>query len=397
MKIVLVNKFWYPRGGAEKVALLTKELLEKSGHQVEIFGMNHPQNLFANEYFSDFIDYNSATWWQKIKFGLRAIYNFQAKHNFDKLLDDFRPDIVHFHNIYHQLSCSIIDSAKKRKIKTVMTLHDYKFISPNYNLFHHGKVSEECVGGRYYRCLFNNCMENRAESLLATIEAYFVDFVGYKKFIDKYLSPSQFLRRKFIAAGFPAERIEHLPNPLPENEFQFSSHDSGYVGYVGRLAVEKGINFLLEAAEKLSDIKFKIVGDGPQRIILEKIVADKKINNVEFLGEKHGQQLNDFIAGARLLVAPSVWHENAPMSVVEAKAHGKVIIASSTGGISEILPADFLVPASDATVLSKKIKEWFYANPVKLKEFGIELQIEAQLNNGADNYLKKLLEIYSDL
>jgi glycosyltransferase involved in cell wall biosynthesis len=139
------------------------------------------------------------------------------------------------------------------------------------------------------------------------------------------------------------------------------------------------------------------VGDGPQRIILEKIVADKKINNVEFLGEKHGQQLNDFIAGARLLVAPSVWHENAPMSVVEAKAHGKVIIASSTGGISEILPADFLVPASDATVLSKKIKEWFYANPVKLKEFGIELQIEAQLNNGADNYLKKLLEIYSDL
>jgi len=85
MKIVLVNKFWYPRGGAEKVALLTKELLEKAGHQVEIFGMNHPSNLFSNQYFTDFIDYHHASIWQKIKFGVRAIYNLQAARNFKKL------------------------------------------------------------------------------------------------------------------------------------------------------------------------------------------------------------------------------------------------------------------------------------------------------------------------
>ncbi|MCX6780152.1 MAG: glycosyltransferase [Candidatus Magasanikbacteria bacterium] len=394
MKIVLVNKFWYSRGGAEKVAILTKELLEQAGHTVEVFGMRHPDNIFDNKYFTDFIDYNSASLWQKIKFGARAIYNKQAATNFEKLLQDFQPDVVHFHNIYHQLSCSIIAVAHRLKIKTVMTLHDYKLISPNYNLFHHGDVSQECIGGKYYRCLMHNCMENRSESVLATIEAYFVDLIGYKKMINKYLSPSEFLRTKFLSAGFEDKQIEVLPNPLRAGEFISQVAMGEYVGYIGRLAPEKGLDYLLAAAELLPEINFKIAGSGPSEKYLSNLIEKNKISNVEFVGQKHGADLQSFIMHSRIMVVPSVWHENAPMSVVEAKAHGKVVVAFAMGGISEILPAELLVKPKDVTELSQKIKTWFNSSSEKLSDMGQCLQLQAKQNNSPEIYLDRLLKVY---
>ena len=396
MKIVLVNKFWYSRGGAEKVAILTKELLEQAGHTVEVFGMRHKDNLFANKYFTDYIDYNEASFWQKIKFGLRAIYNPQAAENFAKLLEDFQPDVVHFHNIYHQLSCSIIGVAKKMNIKTVMTLHDYKLISPNYNLYHHGEVAQECSGGKYYRCVLHNCMESRPESLLATIEAYFVDFMGYKKMISQYLSPSKFLRTKFIEAGFEEQKIAVLPNPLRAREFVSAQSAGEYVCYIGRLAPEKGVEYLLRVAELLPEINFKIAGSGPSEKYLSNLIEKNKISNVELVGQKHGADLKDFILKSRILAVPSLWHENAPMSVVEAKAHGKVVVAFAMGGISEILPSELLVKPKDVNELSQKIKYWFESSSEKLADMGNKLQAQAEHSNSPEIYLQNLLTVYKN-
>lgn len=397
MKIVLVNKFWYARGGAEKVVLLTKELLEKAGHQVEIFGMNHPDNLFSNKYFTDFVDYKNLGIFGKIKFGARVIYNTQAKKNFAQLLTDFEPDVVHFHNIYHQLSCSVIEAVTEKKIKSVMTLHDYKFISPNYNLFHHGRICECGVNGKYYQCLLSNCMENFWDSLLATLEAYFVTVRGYKNMINKYLSPSNFLRDKFIKAGFVEKNILYLPNAIVENNFKMSSGDLDYVAYVGRLSDEKGLKYLLGAAKKLSNIRFLIVGDGSQRTELEKIKNTNRLNNVEFVGQKGGAELESLMAGARLLVLPSVWYENAPLSILEAKAHGKIVIASDIGGISEILPKELLVKPADAIVLAQKIEEWFGKNETERQAMSERLFGQASAQNRPEIYLQRLLKVYSDL
>jgi len=394
MRIVLVNKFWYERGGAEKVVLITKKLLENAGHEVQIFGMKHPKNLFENKYFVDFVDYDHLNIWQKIKFGARAICNKQAKANLGKLLDDFKPDVVHFHNIYHQLSYSVIEAAVERKIKTVMTLHDYKFISPNYNLFHHGQIHEECVGDKYYNCLFSNCMENVNESLVATLEAYFVKGKGYKEMIDKFISPSNFLINKFVKNGFQDSSLFYLPNPCPETEFKLNNQMGDYVAYVGRLSEEKGLEFLLAAAEVLKDIKFKIIGEGRLRSKLEKIVLEKKLINVEFTGRKFGDELNNLLDRARLFVLPSVWYENAPLGVIEAKARGKIIIASDIGGISELLPAELLVCPGDVQMLTEKIKEWYYADFSKLDSLGKKLHLEAKNNNSGEVYLENLLKIY---
>ncbi|EKD43156.1 MAG: hypothetical protein ACD_72C00424G0001, partial [uncultured bacterium] len=374
--------------------LLTKKLLEEAGHTGEIFGMNHPANLFSNKYFTDFVDYSQLNFWQKIKFGLRAIYNTQAKENLAALLDDFRPDVVHFHNIYHQLSCSVIDVAKEYGFKTVMTLHDYKFISPNYNLFHHGRIDESCVGGKYYRCLWNNCMENLMESLLSVVEAYFVDAKDYKAMINKYISPSEFLKNKFVKAGFQTNKIIKLSNPILDTEFIDNNLDQDFVLYVGRLSAEKGVKYLVQAAAILSDIKFKIIGEGNERVELEQIVETQKLTNIDFLGVKDHGEVDDMMNKARLVVVPSVWYENSPMTVLEAKARAKVVVASDIGGLSEILSAELLVGPADAKALADKIKEWFDADNKKLQATGRQLQVQARAENSSGVYLKKLLEIY---
>lgn len=394
MKIVLVNKFWYLRGGAEKVVLLTKELLEQAGHTVEIFGMNHPDNLFSNKYFTEFIDYEQANFWQKIKYGFKAIYNFEAARNFEKLLRDFQPDVVHFHNIYHQLSYAIIGVAKKMNIKTVMTLHDYKFISPNYNLFHHGKVNESCIGGQYYRCVLNNCEENVLESLLVVIEAYFVQFKKYKLMVDKFISPSRFLRDKFVQAGFNSSQIMYLSNPLADSNFKFVGGDGDYVLYLGRLTQEKGVKYLVEVAKILPDINFKIAGDGPEWRNIGKIVKENNLKNVKLLGWQNATVVDGLIEKARLLVVPSVWYENASMSLLEAKARGQLVVASDIGGIGELLSADLLVVPADSAALAKKIEQWFNCPAEVRRQKAKSLFDEVYAQNNAEVYLKNLLSIY---
>ncbi len=309
---------------------------------------------------------------------------------------NFQPDVLHFHNIYHQLSCSIIEAVVEKKIKSVMTLHDYKFISPNYNLYHHGQVSECGVDGKYYQCLLNNCLENFSDSLLATLEAYFVAGKGYKNMINKYLSPSNFLRAKFVKAGFDEKNILYLPNAITDNNFKMSSGDLDYVAFVGRLSDEKGLKYLLGAAGKLSNIRFVIVGDGPQRVELEKIKNDNQLNNVEFVGQKNGVELDSLIAGARLLVLPAVWYENAPLSILEAKAHGKIIVASDIGGISEMLPKELLVKPADEVALSQKIDEWFNKNETDRQAMSERLFGQASAENRPEIYLQRLLKVYSE-
>ena len=171
MKILLVNKYWYARGGAERVVFLTKRVLEDAGHTVEVFGMKQKKNTLENEYFIDTIDYATGSWMARIMYGIKSIYNVDAKKRFAKLVDDFAPDVIHFHNIYHQLSYALLDVVRAKNIPSVMTLHDYKMLSPNYTLFHHNTIDTSMLGGKYYRCLLHNAMGSWARSFFVMCEA----------------------------------------------------------------------------------------------------------------------------------------------------------------------------------------------------------------------------------
>ncbi len=278
MKILQINKFFWPRDGATNYFLAIRELLKQHGHQVVDFSMSHPNNLPSpySDYFVSQVDFNQPqSFLKKIKMAGRIIYSLEAKRKLEELIKTERPDVAHLHNIYHQLSPAIIGVLKKHKIPMVMTLHDYKLICPNYLLFTQGQVCERCKKHKYYQAAIHKCVKNSFwRSLICALEAY---LYKYKK-VNCFIAPSRFMKNKVVEFGVPAEKVKYF--------FHFFNFNSGeskigdYLIYFGRLSKEKGIEVLLKAiADKninpvksppkagsqrlFNRVKLKIVGEGP--------------------------------------------------------------------------------------------------------------------------------------
>lgn len=397
MKILQINKFFYLKGGSERHFFAVSDLLRQNGHEVVEFSMNDRRNrpsAYA-EFFIGEINYSKSFLSNTFKF----LYNFDANRKLAKLIKKERPDVAHLHNIYHQLSPSIIHTLKKYKIPMVLTLHDYKVICPNYQLFNKGEICEKCKGGAYYNCFSGSCIKSSHEkSLLGAIEAYLHRDVlkSYDK-IDKFIAPSNFIKNKFIEFGVDGERIEVI-----ENFTEMMSDSSGqatddYLLFFGRLSKEKGVNVLLGAMHEIDDVKLKIAGDGPEKESFQMAIKNFKLGTrVEFVGEKSGDELTDLVRGAKAIVVPSVWYENMPMNILEAVAMGKVVIASRVGGIPEIIEDKqngFLFRMGDADDLAVKIDE---LKNYDLATIGHQAWLDSK-RFGAEIYFEKYMALIKKL
>jgi len=288
MKIIQVNKFLYPKGGADKYCLNLIEDLSQAGDTVIPFGMADSRNLNSSwsQYFSENIDYHTPG--NNFKIASRLIWNKEAASQFAKLLDETKPDLIHAHNIYHQLSPSILVEAKKRQIPVVMTLHDYKLVCPNYLLFTHGSHCERCVTGSYINCLVHNCYNSYSRSGLAALESFLHNKVWhvYRDNVDLFISPSEYLKEKMIKAGWDANKIIVLINPAPS---YLPQPIGNRLLYIGRLSTEKGVDVLLKAL-KLTDEQLDIAGTGPDEAKLKQLCYDLQlIDRVTWHGQLTGE------------------------------------------------------------------------------------------------------------
>ncbi len=344
MKILQVNKYNYIRGGAEKYFIEISRELEELGHQVAVFSMKHPENIPSSfdKYFVSRISFNEGGLRDKIIAPFRILFSFEAKRKFRRLVRDFKPDIIHVHNIYHQISPSILSVANKKNIPVIMHLHDYKLFCPNYQLLAHNKICYRCLGGRYYNCLRRRCFKNSFwKSLLATIEMYLHHRVLkiYKKNIDLLIAPSKFMKDTAIKFGWPEDKINLIYNFPEELDNDLLNEVGDYGLYFGRLSKEKGVDVLLEAL-KLSDkkMKLKIIGSGPEEENLKKMVIDLRLEGqVKFLGPKFDSDLFAEVKRAQVIFIPSIWLENMPLTLLESMILKKVVIASNVGGLPELV------------------------------------------------------------
>jgi len=341
MKILLVNKYLYPRGGAEISTLRLHALLTEQGHQVVLWGMEHPENIdlpHKNLLVSN-IDFNDAMKsGQQLKAALRILYSFEARSKVEKIIKQEKPDIVHLNNFAHQLSPSILSVFRKYDLPVVMTLRDYKLVCPTYLLFLGGSSCELCKNGHFYHCLLNRCTKNSyAKSLVNVMEMYLHHNI-LKSFssIDLFIAASDFARSKIIEMGFPWE-ISVLTNFVDTRVFtpDFQIQDRS-IAFFGRLSKEKGILTLLKAVTDL-DVQVKIIGDGPYRLTLEEKIRQDNLTNVKLLGFKYGLDLAREIGQTLVTVLPSVWYEPFGNAIIESYAMGKPVIASSIGGINEFV------------------------------------------------------------
>ena len=367
VRILLANKFYSSRGGAESVVLQTHRLLEEAGHEVIPFAMHQPADIATtagqwDRFFVPTREYFEGPLHRRALDSLSAIYSFEARRKLRALLRAARPDVAHLHNIYHQLTLSIVDELRAARIPIVMTLHDYKPACPNYQLLTHDGVCQRCVGGAYWNAVRHRCLKGSvAGSAIAAAEAYLNRIRHQYRKIDLFLSPSAFLRDVMVRAGLPSERIHVLRNSVPIIDHDGAPHTEGarFV-YLGRLSDEKGIDDLLFASARLTTrAEVVLLGRGPSEEKLRARVEREQLP-VVFGGFLGGEELKQQILSATAGVLPSRWYENCPMSILEAGALAVPTVASDIGGIPELISSrvdGILVPPGDPKSLGVALVE----------------------------------------
>lgn len=399
MKILMVNKFLYPRGGSESYMLSLGKHFEKLGHEVSYFGMYDEKNTVGNSLglYTSNMDFHSKSL-DRFLYPFKIIFSLETMKKIGQVLDDFKPDIVHMNNINFQLTPSLIYAVKKRKIPLVQTVHDYQMICPNHLLydFEKNEPCEKCTEGSYINCLKNKCIHSsKVKSLLGIIEAKFYSMLKTYKKVDLYICPSNFLENKLLKSKkFYEGKTYTIHNFIDKKTF--SKNDTkkeDYIVFVGRLSKEKGVENLAKIAKLLPEYTFLVAGNGP----CEDVIKD--IENIKPLGFLTGEKLTEVMGNAKVLFLPSVCYENCPLSILEAHSMGVPVITMNKGGMAELVKDSVtgtLLDESDLNKMTQKIKmtmedDTYYASLLS----NIEKEKENILD--IDSYCDILMEKYNDL
>lgn len=337
MRILMVNKFLYPRGGSESYMLSLGEHLASLGHEIEYFGMYDDTNTVGNRagLYTQNMDFHS-TGLGRFLYPFKILFSFEAMHKIGKVLDIFKPDIVHMNNINFQLTPSIIYAVKKRGIPLVQTAHDYQMICPNHLLYNFSENTpcERCLEGSVYNCYKNKCIHgSKIKSLLGVIEAKLYSFLKTYKKVDLFICPSNFLERKLISTkDFYKGKTYTIHNFINKEKFsKITDTPEPYILFVGRLSKEKGVELISRTASLLPEYKFVVAGGGPDADVLE------GVDNIHLAGFLTGDALTDTMSKAKLLLLPSVCYENCPLSILEAHCMGVPVVTMNSGGMAELV------------------------------------------------------------
>lgn len=383
MRILLSNKFYYRRGGDCIYMLNLEQLLKAHGHEVAVFAMDYPDNLETpwQKYFPSNMS--------KLKAFTRPFGDGETKAKFTKLIDDFKPDVVHLNNIHTQLSPVIAEIAHNKGIRVVWTLHDYKLVCPRYDCQQNGKkLCQECFTDKK-AVLRHCCMKN---SLPASVIAY-LEIMKWNKDrlqrdTDVFICPSHFIAEKMIAGGYSKDKIRVLCNFIDVDKCKTDNAPRGdYYCYVGRINAAKGVSTLVKAASQLP-YKLKILGDGPLKSELEKSAGD----NIEFLGQQEWGAIKEIEGRAKFSVLGSEIYENNPLSVIEAKCLGTPVLGANIGGIPELIEegiSGMVFTPGDVDDLKDKIEKMWNAS-FNYKQ----IAVESQKKYSAENYENQLYKIY---
>lgn len=404
MNVLLVNTFHYLRGGDCRYTFALAELLRTRGHEVHHFAMRHPRNLPCadDRWFVEHVDFPAelarASLPAAARVLKRAIHSTQAKERFAAMLRELRPELVHLQNIHGHITPSILDATDGAGVPVVWTLHDYRLVCPNTHLLSHGKICEACAGGRFLQCTLKRCKKNSAAaSAVATLEAHVHRLQRVSSRVDRFLSPSRFLARKFEEMGWKGRPPEYLPLFIPPaGNGGETRRPGGYGLYMGQLAAHKGLATLLRAAALTPDLPLRIAGEGPEREQLERQAAG--LRNVRFEGHLTGEALRNLLDAALFVAVPSEWYENSPYAVLEAMGAAKPVIASNLGGLPDLVThgeTGLLFPPGDATALAGCMEQ-LRRDPDQSAAMGRAALARARNNHSADAHYASLMKVYAE-
>lgn len=408
MKVLLIDNFFYRRGGAEVVFLNTGELLKACGHEVVYFCQEWEQNLPCKDskYFPMGVDTKSQGFADRLRGISNYFYNSEAAKKLDELLVKEKPDIAHIHLFWGGISPSIFKVLKRHNIPIVHTVHDYRIVCPGYT-FKNSKdeICEKCEGKKFYRCISNRCSKGSLlMSTLMCLEMYNRNcFMNPVNNIDSFMFVSNFSYKKHLqyAPEFEKKHCVTMYNfqdaeVLAEADKTLDTFDSYYLFY-GRLSYEKGIKTLISAFTDKKHLKLKIVGTGPLEKELKQLCIDKNATNIEFLGYKTGKELYGLIKNAKFVCVPSECYENNPMTIIESYTLRTPVIGAGIGGIIEIIEdgtTGYKFKSGDVEDLKSTIDKAASLGKEEYSRMKDNAEAFGKENFGKENYYTKLMELY---
>lgn len=372
MRILLVNYRYFISGGPEKYMFNIKKMLEDNGHEVIPFSIHSDKNVETDydKYFVEPIGSRNAVYFDEVKktpkaiwqMLTRSVYSVEVEKAIQREIQDVKPDLVYIIHFVNKLSPSVITGAKKLGVPVVLRLSDYFLLCPRFDFMYNKKICEDCLTCGYRSCIKKRCVK---DSLFASVVRVFSmkvhKMLNIYKNVDAFITPSEFLKKKLVANGFDESKITCIPTFTASKSAVGEPKVGSYGLYFGRVTEEKGVETVIKAYETMPDRQVKIMGDDTteEAIRLKNYVEEHHLKNVEFLGFKSGEELEEVIKGARFTLIPSIWYDNLPNTALESFQYSKPVIASNIGSLPELVVDGYngyLFEAGNETQLAEKIK-----------------------------------------
>ena len=377
MKILVAHNTYQHRGGECSVVEAEISMLRSHGHEVTTY-------FCSND---DIPAMPTPT------LAIQTLWSHQTNNNLNKLIQSFRPDVIHVHNTLPLISPSIYWVAERAGVPIVQTLHNFRLTCLNALYLREGKVCEDCVGHLPWRGVVRKCYRGSvaASAVLAGMLILHRVLGTYRNKVSRYIALNDFCKNKFIEGGLPAELIAVKPNfvdaPPPLNM------PRNGILFVGRLSKEKGIESLAKATSLMLEPQLRVAGDGPQSALLD------GVHGMTRLGALPADIVRLEMNGALALVIPSIWYENFPRTIVEAFAAGLPVIASRIGALAEIVTDGetglFFEPGNPQDMADKL--SWALRHPTQMAEMGGKARAKYEAEFTAERNYAQLMAIYEDV
>ncbi len=339
MKVLQVHAGYRFAAGEDTVVANEAAALRTGGHEVGQFIVPNPPSAVAS-----------------IAALARSTHNRSVGRQFERMVDSFRPDVVHVHNTWFSISSIPVQVAASRSIPVVMTLHNYRLGCLSTDLFRDGDVCTACVGRSPISGVVHGCY--RGSRGLSAIQATEVMVTRRRRVlidgVARFVAPSAFMGERLIDIGVPAERLvvkPHFTNDPGPRATPPSRSDE--VLFVGRVAPGKGAETLVRAwagSAASTPLQLVVVGDGP-------LLGELRIGAPPSIRFEGWQSHDDVVArllAARCLVFPSEWYEPFGMVLIEALSAGLPIATSNASAAAVIAgaPDPLIFPSRDPAAMS---------------------------------------------
>ncbi len=390
MRILQINNYADPVGGAEVYALaLTRELAER-GHEVGFFGTAPDRET----------DEDRLRVVRRPRYDARVLFHDPVVRDaLEATVARFRPELLHVHNVF-SLGVDVLEFLGTTGVPIVQTVHDFGLLCPNsWCIWGDGTP---CPGGVGAKCFLHDCQRNYPYDPEVALHTLLKQRT-LAGIVDLALCPSRYLAERMRAGG--ARDVRHLNyfiDPIAAGAAR--ERQAKELVFIGRLEPEKGLEHLLDAMPLVlradPGVHLTIIGGGALESALATRARSMGLgSSVTFVSKVPRAELGHVYATATACVLPSIWSENSPLVAYECLAAGLPMIASRIGGIPELVEeglGGFTFTPRDPRDLAEKAQRLLGLPADERARMSVAMRASAEAYR-IDPHVDRIEELYDEV